>query len=42
MAELGPVTADGKRFSGPGFAKGIMTIIGDILEPIDVEWEALK
>lgn len=23
-----------------GFAKGNVTIVGDIIEPIDVEWEA--
>ena len=31
-----------RRYSGPGLAKGEMEIVGDIMEPIDVEWEALR
>jgi antitoxin (DNA-binding transcriptional repressor) of toxin-antitoxin stability system len=31
-----------KTFAGPGSAIGQMNILGDILEPIDVEWEALQ
>jgi len=27
---------------GPGIAKGEMTITGDIMAPLDVEWDALK
>jgi antitoxin (DNA-binding transcriptional repressor) of toxin-antitoxin stability system len=27
--------------SGRGTAKGKLTILGDIIEPIDVQWEAL-
>ncbi|MDR3692352.1 MAG: type II toxin-antitoxin system prevent-host-death family antitoxin [Fimbriimonas sp.] len=27
---------------GPGMAKGEMVIVGDIMEPIDVQWDALK
>jgi antitoxin (DNA-binding transcriptional repressor) of toxin-antitoxin stability system len=42
VAELGPPQPEGKEFAKAGFAKGSMRIIGDIMEPIDVEWEAMK
>lgn len=29
-------------FAEPGFGKGRMQITGDIMEPLDVEWDALK
>ena len=33
---------DGERKSIFGFAKGCITIRGDIVEPIDVEWESAR
>ena len=36
------VPAEGERKSIFGFAKGNITIHGDIVEPIDVEWEAAR
>ncbi|GMR23868.1 MAG: hypothetical protein BMS9Abin37_2342 [Acidobacteriota bacterium] len=36
------VPADGERKSIFGFAKGCVTVRGDIVEPIDVEWEAAR
>jgi len=30
------------KYAGPGFAKGEMTIVGDIIEPLDLEWEVMK
>jgi len=41
VAELVPHTAPKKR-NLEGILKGRMEIIGDIISPIDVEWEALK
>lgn len=40
VARLAPV--DGDRPSLFGCMRGSMTILGDIISPIDVEWEALK
>ena len=31
-----------KKPFGPGFAKGEFEIIGDIMAPYDVEWEAMR
>ena len=42
VAELGPPAYDKKPPSGPGVAKGKMRIVGDIMAPLDVEWDALK
>ena len=42
VAELGPVTPEKREYAGPGFAKDYLRITGDIMEPIDVEWEAMK
>ncbi len=39
VAELAPHTA--KR-NARGILKGRVEILGDIISPIDVEWEALK
>ena len=36
------VPADGERKSLFGFARGCITIRGDIVEPIDVEWDAAR
>ena len=36
------VPADGERKSIFGFARGCITIRGDIVEPIDVEWDAAR
>lgn len=36
------VPAEGERESIFGFAKGCITVRGDIIEPIDVEWEAAR
>ena len=42
VAELIPPRESKREYAKAGFAKGEMKIIGDIMEPIDVEWEALK
>lgn len=31
-----------RQFSGPGFARNNITLIGDIIEPVDVQWEAMQ
>ncbi|HXV64610.1 MAG TPA: type II toxin-antitoxin system prevent-host-death family antitoxin [Vicinamibacteria bacterium] len=36
------IPADTERKSIFGFARGSITIHGDIVEPIDVEWEASR
>lgn len=42
VAELiPPKGAEPKKFAPPGFAKGLFTINGDIMAPLDVEWENL-
>ncbi len=40
IAQLAPINRTPKTLFGA--LKGSMTIIGDIMSPIDVEWEALK
>ena len=42
VAEVGPPPVEHKEYAKAGFAKGRMWIVGDIMEPIDVEWDALK
>jgi antitoxin (DNA-binding transcriptional repressor) of toxin-antitoxin stability system len=42
IAELGPTTSEGPSPVTAGFGKGKIRILGDIMEPIDVEWDALK
>jgi antitoxin (DNA-binding transcriptional repressor) of toxin-antitoxin stability system len=42
VAELRTPYGDAPKYSGPGFAKGELIIVGDIIEPIDVEWEAMQ
>ncbi len=42
VAELGPAIPDRGQFAKAGFAIGRMEITGDIMEPIDVEWDAMK
>ncbi|MEO7453465.1 MAG: type II toxin-antitoxin system prevent-host-death family antitoxin [Fimbriimonadales bacterium] len=37
IAELGPVGATDP--AGPGIAKGILKVVGDIVEPYDAGWE---
>ncbi len=39
IAQLGPVSAGVS--AGFGFMKGRAEIVGDILAPVDAEWEAL-
>ncbi len=41
VAKLVPVARD-KRLSTYGCMKGTVEILGDIISPIDVEWEATK
>lgn len=41
VAELRSPNQKRTQFSGPGSAKGEFEIVGDIMEPLDVEWEAL-
>jgi prevent-host-death family protein len=40
VARLAPVTVDGKPIYGA--LKGMAKIHGDLTEPLDVEWEALR
>lgn len=40
VARLAPLEAQGERGSIVGCMAGTVTILGDIVEPIDVEWEA--
>ena len=40
MAQLVPVPA--KRRDIVGSMKGWVTILGDIISPLDVEWDAMK
>jgi antitoxin (DNA-binding transcriptional repressor) of toxin-antitoxin stability system len=42
VAELRVPYQNSAGYSGPGLAKGEMKIVGDIMEPIDVEWDALQ
>ena len=42
VAELRSPYDARKQFSGPGCAKDDFEILGDIMEPIDVEWEAMQ
>lgn len=41
VAELRAPYGDKQKYSGPGMAKGRMEIVSDILEPLDIQWEAL-
>lgn len=40
VARLAPLEPEGERGSIVGCMAGTVTILGDIVEPIDVEWEA--
>jgi prevent-host-death family protein len=40
VAQLGPVVSRRKTLAG--LHKGQIRIVGDIIEPIDAEWEALR
>ncbi len=40
VAELVPHTAP--KLKARGILKGRMEVVGDIISPLDVEWEALK
>jgi antitoxin (DNA-binding transcriptional repressor) of toxin-antitoxin stability system len=42
VAELNAPTGEPKKYFGPGFAKGTIEIVGDIMAPYDVEWNVLK
>lgn len=42
VAEVTPATQALGESTGFGLAKGKMRIVGDIMEPLDVEWEAMK
>jgi antitoxin (DNA-binding transcriptional repressor) of toxin-antitoxin stability system len=42
VAEVHPPTDEEPTYSGPGAAKGIITIVGDIMAPLDEDWEALR
>lgn len=42
LVQLGPIADELQRTFKRGFAKGEFKIIGDILAPIDVEWDAMK
>lgn len=40
VARLAPLEPEAERGSIVGCMAGTVTILGDIIEPIDVEWEA--
>ncbi|HLK13517.1 MAG TPA: type II toxin-antitoxin system prevent-host-death family antitoxin [Fimbriimonadaceae bacterium] len=42
VAELGPSKEASSQYARAGILKGRLEIVGDIIEPLDVEWEALK
>lgn len=42
VAELGPHQPEKKKRSPFGVWKGKVEIIGDIMSPINVEWDAMK
>ncbi|MCW5941880.1 MAG: type II toxin-antitoxin system Phd/YefM family antitoxin [Fimbriimonadaceae bacterium] len=42
VAEVAPPREARGESSGFGLAKGKIRIVGDIMEPLDVEWEAMK
>ncbi|HWD37555.1 MAG TPA: type II toxin-antitoxin system prevent-host-death family antitoxin [Fimbriimonas sp.] len=42
VAELVPPSSGKRKFAEPGFAKGKMKIVGDIVGPLNEEWEAMK
>lgn len=42
VAELRAAPCDKPKGAGAGFANGRIEILGDIVEPTGVEWEALK
>jgi len=42
VAEVKPAPVAERQYAKAGFAKGTIKIIGDIMEPLDVEWDALK
>ena len=42
LVQLGPIPIEPQKTFKRGFAKGEFKIIGDILAPIDVEWDAMK
>ena len=42
VAELVPPHVEDPGIAEPGFARETMRIVGDIMEPIDVEWDAMK
>jgi len=42
VAELCPPPNEVKSFAKAGSAKDWLKITGDIMEPIDIEWEAMK
>jgi antitoxin (DNA-binding transcriptional repressor) of toxin-antitoxin stability system len=42
VAELRPPYDTKPRQSGRGSAIGKITILGDIVEPLDVEWEVIQ
>ncbi len=41
VAEIGPPTGKGQS-AAAGFAKDSMRIVGDIVEPVGGDWEALR
>jgi antitoxin (DNA-binding transcriptional repressor) of toxin-antitoxin stability system len=42
IAELHPPKQKVKKTSGLGFAKDTLKITGDIISPLDIEWDAMK
>ena len=42
VAEVRPPSEEKPSYSGPGAAIGEITIVGDIMSPLDEDWEALR
>lgn len=40
IAELAPPESERRQYAKAGFARDELTILGDILEPLDVQWDA--
>lgn len=42
IAELNAPSAPSTKYFGPGYAKDTVNIVGDIMAPYDVEWDAMN
>jgi antitoxin (DNA-binding transcriptional repressor) of toxin-antitoxin stability system len=41
IAELNAPATEQKKYFGPGYAKDTLEILGDIMAPIDMDWEVM-